>query len=47
VAVHPRGRSLEIILLHHSVKALTDGRVIILDYPVRGEFGQGLRPHRP
>jgi quercetin dioxygenase-like cupin family protein len=23
----------------HSVKALTDGRVIIVDYPVRGEFG--------
>jgi quercetin dioxygenase-like cupin family protein len=23
----------------HSVKALTDGRVIIVDHPVRGEFG--------
>ena len=23
----------------HSVKALTDGRAIIVDYPVRGEFG--------
>jgi quercetin dioxygenase-like cupin family protein len=23
----------------HSVKALTDGRVIIVDYPVRPEFG--------
>jgi quercetin dioxygenase-like cupin family protein len=23
----------------HSVKALTDGRVIVVDYPVRGEFG--------
>jgi quercetin dioxygenase-like cupin family protein len=23
----------------HSVKALTDGRAIIVDYPVRGDFG--------
>jgi quercetin dioxygenase-like cupin family protein len=23
---------------HHSVKAITDGRVIIVDYPVRPEF---------
>jgi quercetin dioxygenase-like cupin family protein len=23
----------------HSVKALSDGRAIIVDYPVRGEFG--------
>jgi quercetin dioxygenase-like cupin family protein len=25
--------------VHHSVKALTDGRAIIVDYPVRPEFG--------
>jgi quercetin dioxygenase-like cupin family protein len=25
--------------VRHSVKALTDGRVIIVDYPVRPEFG--------
>jgi quercetin dioxygenase-like cupin family protein len=25
--------------VRHSVKALTDGRVIIIDYPVRPEFG--------
>lgn len=24
---------------HHSVKALTDGRAIIVDYPLRREFG--------
>ena len=26
----------------HSVKALTDGRAIIVDYPLRPEFGRGL-----
>jgi quercetin dioxygenase-like cupin family protein len=25
--------------VHHSVKALTDGRAIIVDYPVRRDFG--------
>ena len=25
--------------VRHSVKALTDGRAIVVDYPLRGEFG--------
>jgi quercetin dioxygenase-like cupin family protein len=32
VAIVPGG-------VHHSVKALTDGRAIIVDYPLRPEFG--------
>jgi quercetin dioxygenase-like cupin family protein len=32
VAIVPSG-------VHHSVRALTDGRVIVVDYPSRPEFG--------